>query len=96
MHTLRVTGGGFLNLGEFLSMKAVLISANSADPDEMQHYAAFHLGLRCLSKFPFRGFQFTKGWPGNTRITNGPRRKIARFQGLWPGNAQSGLLSYIY
>ena len=30
-------------------MKAVLISANSADPYEMQHYAAFHLGLRCLS-----------------------------------------------
>ena len=22
--------------------------ANSEDPDEMQHYAAFHLGLYCL------------------------------------------------
>ena len=24
--------------------------ANSKDPDEMQHYAAFHLGLHCLLK----------------------------------------------
>ena len=24
---------------------------NSADPDEMQHDAAFHLGLRCLQKY---------------------------------------------
>ena len=24
------------------------ILANSADPDEMQHYAAFHQGLLCL------------------------------------------------
>ena len=29
--------------------------------DEMAHYAAFHLGLHCLSKYPFRGFQNTKG-----------------------------------
>ena len=27
------------------SVKIVFILANSADPDEMQHYAAFHLGL---------------------------------------------------
>ena len=31
-----------------LSLKVVLILANSPDPDEMQHYAAFHLGLHCL------------------------------------------------
>ena len=24
--------------------------SNSVDPDEMQHYAAFYLGLRCLHK----------------------------------------------
>ena len=36
---------------------AVLILINSADPDEMQHYAAFHLGLHCLLKYPFRGSQ---------------------------------------
>ena len=28
----------------------------SVDPDEMQHYAAFHLGLHCLQKYLFRGF----------------------------------------
>ena len=45
----------------FRSMKVVLITANSADPDEMQHYAAFHLGLHCLLKNQFGGFQNTKG-----------------------------------
>ena len=30
-----------------------LIVANSADPGEMQHYAAFHLGLDCLQKYSF-------------------------------------------
>ena len=39
----------------------VLILANRADPDEIQQYAAFHLGLHCLSKYPLRGFQYTKG-----------------------------------
>ena len=39
-----------------------MILANSADPDEMQHYAAFHLGLHCLPKYPFGGFQYTKGY----------------------------------
>ena len=29
----------------------------NVDPDEMQHYAAFHLGLHCLHKYPSRGFQ---------------------------------------
>ena len=34
----------------------ILILANSADPDEN---AAFHQGLHCLPKYPFRGFQNT-------------------------------------
>ena len=29
---------------------------NSVDPDEMQHYAAFYLGLYCLQKYSFRVF----------------------------------------
>ena len=29
----------------------------SVYPDEMQHDAAFHLGLHCLPKYSFRGFQ---------------------------------------
>ena len=39
----------FLNYDVLLSLKIVLISANSEDLDEMQHYAAFHLGLHCQS-----------------------------------------------
>ena len=27
----------------------------------MQQYAAFYLGLHCLPKYSFRGFQYTKG-----------------------------------
>ena len=38
----------------FLSMKIYCVFANSADPDEMPHDAAFHLDLHCLSKYPFR------------------------------------------
>ena len=45
----------------FLPLKVVLILANSADPDEIQHYAAFHLGLHCLPIYPFRGLPYTKG-----------------------------------
>ena len=29
---------------------------NNVDPDEMSHYAAVHLELHCLPKYPFRGF----------------------------------------
>ena len=48
----------------FLSLKIVIIIANIVDPDEMQHHAAFHLGLHCLPKYPFRDFLNTKvlGW----------------------------------
>ena len=28
------------------------------DPDELQHDAAFHLGLHCLQKYLFRGFPY--------------------------------------
>ena len=40
-----------LNFEVFLSLKVVLILANSADPYEIQHYAVFHLGLHCLPKY---------------------------------------------
>ena len=33
----------------FLSLKIDFVSANSADPNEMPPYAAFHLGLHSLS-----------------------------------------------
>ena len=32
-------------------MQIVFILANRADPDEMQLYAAFYLGLHCLHEF---------------------------------------------
>ena len=35
--------------------------ANIEEPDEIQHYAAFHLGIHCLTKYPFSGFLYTKG-----------------------------------
>ena len=42
----------FINYDAFLTLKIVLTLANSAGPDEMQHNAAFHLGLHCLPKYP--------------------------------------------
>ena len=32
------------------------IKVNSADPDEMPHFVAFHLGLHCLPKYSIRDF----------------------------------------
>ena len=43
------------------SPKIDLVLANSADPDEMPHNAAFHLGLQCLPKYQFWGFWPSKG-----------------------------------
>ena len=41
-------------------LKILLTFTNSVDPDEMQHYAAFHLGLQCLQKYSFRGFRIQR------------------------------------
>ena len=38
----------------FLSLKIEFVSPNSADPDEMPHSVAFHLGLHCLQKYLIR------------------------------------------
>ena len=40
----------------FLSLKIVFVSPNCADPDEMPHFAAFHLGFHCLQGYRFRAF----------------------------------------
>ena len=48
--TLRGNRQNVPNYDVSLSLKVVLIFANSADPDEMQHYAGFHLRLHCLPK----------------------------------------------
>ena len=47
----------------FLSQKIDDVAANSVDPDEMPHYAVFHPGLHCLSKFPFTSFWSIKKFP---------------------------------
>ena len=72
--TLRGHRKHFLTYDVLLSQKNVLILTNSADPDEMQHYAAFHLGLHCLPKYPFMRFQFTKGF--RKKIVPGVGRKF--------------------
>ena len=51
---------GFPDNYELQSMKFKFILPNSAGPDEMPQNTAFHLGLQCLLKYPFRGFQNTK------------------------------------
>ena len=44
----------YIYLGVLVSIFLVFLSedfsnlTNSTDPDEMPHYAAFHLGLHCL------------------------------------------------
>ena len=42
----------------------LLIFTNSVDSDEMQHNAAFHLGLHCLINYSFMGFLNAKGCHG--------------------------------
>ena len=48
-------------LCSLLSLKINFVLANSADPDEMVHDAAFHLGLHCLPKNRFMWFLVYKG-----------------------------------
>ena len=57
-----VTGRTFLNNYVLQPREIVFFLANSEGPDEMPRFVAFHLGLHCLSKFSFRGFQNTKGF----------------------------------
>ena len=45
----------------FFCLKIFLTFTNCVDPDEMQHYAAFHLALHCLPKYPLIGFPVYKG-----------------------------------
>ena len=41
------------------SLKITFVLASTLDPDEMSRFAAFHLGLQCLPKYPFRSFQYS-------------------------------------
>ena len=44
----------------YLCISIVTLTDN-VDSDEIVHYMAFHLGLYCLSKCPFRDFSDKKG-----------------------------------
>ena len=46
---LGVSGYKFKNI-VFFCLKIFFAFSNRVDPDEMQHYAVFHLGLHCLQK----------------------------------------------
>ena len=43
----------------YLTLKINFVLANSADQDEMPHFAAFHQGLHYLSKHLCMGIQIT-------------------------------------
>ena len=45
----------------FSFLKIIFTFTNSVDSDEMQHYAAFHLGLDCLQKCSLRCLLNAKG-----------------------------------
>ena len=52
------------NLSEIFSFRSLnmdYVITNSADPDEMTHREAFHLGLPCSIKYPIRVFWYTNG-----------------------------------
>ena len=42
------------NFKKYFSLKIIFVSADGADPDEMPHYAAFHLGS-LFAKVPIMG-----------------------------------------
>ena len=50
----------FYKMMYYVSLEVVLYftSANSAEPDEMPHKAAFHLDLHCLTKYLFHKKSF--------------------------------------
>ena len=58
--------------------------ANSADSDEMQQYAAFHLGLHCLPKYLYRGFPVYERLNSHVPCLKvNSMLKILRFYRLW-------------
>ena len=68
LHTLRDQKYTFLSYNVLMSLRVVLILANSQDPDEMQLYAAFHLRLHCLTNYLFKGFLTYAGLKSTYRV----------------------------
>ena len=48
---LGVSGYNLKKILIFFCLYIFFTFTNSVDPDEMQHYAAFHLGLHCSRKY---------------------------------------------
>ena len=61
----------------FFCLKIFFTFSNSVEPDEMQHYAAFYLGLHSLQKCSFRGFLNTKG-----RLSSALQQKSREKEGI--------------
>ena len=55
-----VTGHKFQKYLVFLSLNVDFLLANTADPDQMLHYATFYLGLHCLPMYPLTGYRSLK------------------------------------
>ena len=55
-----VTGYNFPYKVVVLSLKTVFVMANRVDPGKMPHYATFHLGIFCLSKYVLLTSIFTE------------------------------------
>ena len=71
--TLNMGGSQVLILKKiiiFLFLKIEFVLVNSAEPDEMLHYAAFHLGLHSLPKYLSTSTQNKRVKPFHTQ-TNG-------------------------
>ena len=47
--------GYYFQIIYLFCLKTFFTFTSSVGPDEMQHYAAFHLGLHCLQIYSFRG-----------------------------------------
>ena len=50
-----------ISINYCISLKIYFVIANCVDPDEMQHYVAFHQGLHCFLKYPLMGIWSSKG-----------------------------------
>ena len=63
VHCLFLKGNRLQSLNNIVSLllKIRFVVANIVDPDEMLHYAAFHLGLHCLLMYIFRSLQYAQG-----------------------------------
>ena len=55
-HRVKIASKWAIALGNAELRYSIFIDPISVNPDEMQHSAAFYLGLHCLPKYQFRGF----------------------------------------